>query len=294
MSSSPDHAGEVAWPPERLLWAVIEPSGAGPIAWKRDGEIPPGLLVDVADQVPVPVEDLHAVGAAAGDGRLVVCAARRIELVALHAEGRASSLVPAAIPPEIVGAGELDPRRLNLLVGAFEPIVLRRARTRRHWFAAAAVLLLAGLSTLGLWRREHSARETTRRVQSASERILSDLGLKDGGTAQLITELEQRRRVSGIDLASRRSPDAAAALNLVLSAWPAGTQAKPQTLSLGPEGAALSVLVPPPGDAAAFLSSLRPIEGWTLDEPRLTSVGAETRLTLRMRPKVVPPSGGHP
>jgi hypothetical protein len=177
-------------------------------------------------------------------------------------------------------------------VDVFEPLPLRRARTRRHTLAAAGVLLFAGLVSLGLWRREHAAFEAARRAQAASERVLSELGFKGGGgagggdgVAKLTAELEQRRGMAGIDLALRQPPDAAAALNLVLSAWPTESPAKLQSVGLGPDGAVLSVLVPPPGDSAEFLSSLKPIDDWTLDEPRLASVGSETRLTLRMRPK---------
>jgi hypothetical protein len=293
----------VTWPAERFLWAVIESAGAATAAWKRDGAIPAGLLGDVADQIPAPIEDLHAVGAASADGRLVVCLAKRDELIALtphSADESVRSLTPASIPPEIE-TSDLDPRRLNLLVEAFEPLALRRARTRRHTLAAAGVLLFASLASLGLWRREHAALESARRAQTASEKVLAELGFKDGGVgvAKLTAELEHRCGMAGIDLAAHQPPDAAAALNLVLSAWPTESPAKLQSIGLGPDGAVLSVLVPPPGDSAAFLASLKPIDGWTMDEPRLASVGSETRLTLRMRPRPVPASaklaaGGHP
>lgn len=289
-------AGAVTWPAERFLWAVIESAGVATAAWKCDGAIPAGLLSDAADQIPAPIEDLHAVGAAIADGRLIVCLARRDELITLTTDESVRSLTPEDIPPEL-GASDLDPRRLNLLVEAFEPLALRRARTRRHTLTAAGVLLFAGLVSIGLWRREHAALESAGRAQTASERVLAELGFKDGGgagggggVAKLTAELEQRRGMAGIDLSLRQPPDAAAALNLVLSAWPTESSAKLQSVGLGPDGAVLSVLVPPPGDSAAFLSSLKPIDGWTLDEPRLASVGSETRLTLRMRPK--PVAGG--
>jgi hypothetical protein len=282
--AAPFSAGALTWPAERFLWAVIESAEAAAAVWNRDGAIPAGLISDVADQIPAPIEELHAVAAAAGSGRLIVCLARRDELVTLTSDASARSLTPANIPPEL-GASDLDPRRLNLLVDAFEPLALRRARTRRHTRAAAGVLLIAGLVSIGLWRREHAALESARRAQAASERVLAELGFTDNGMAKLNAELEQRRGMAGIDLALRQPPDAAAALNLVLSAWPTESSAKLQSVGLGPDGAVLSVLVPPPGDSAAFLSSLKPIDGWTLDEPRLASVGSETRLTLRMRPK---------
>ncbi len=288
-STTPAPAGAVTWPAEGFLWAVIESAGTASATWKCDGAIPPGLLSDVADQIPAPIEDLHAVAAAADHGRLIVCLAKRDELITLTSEESVRSLTPASIPPEVDTSG-LNPTRLNLLVDDFEPLALRRARVRRHVLAAAAVLLAAGLVTLGLWRREHAALGAVRRAEAASQRVVTELGFKDGGVAKLTAELEHRRGVAGIDLALRQPPDAAAALNLVLSAWPTESPAKLQSIGLGPDGAVLSVLVPPPGDSAAFLASLRPIDGWTLDEPRLASVGSETRLTLRIRPR--PVAGG--
>lgn len=285
----PASAGAVTWPAERFLWAVIESAGAAAAAWKRDGAIPAGLLSDVADQIPAPIEDLHAVAAAADHGRFIVCLVKRDDLITLTSDESMRSLTPASIPPEVDTSG-LNPTRLNLLVDDFEPLALRRARVRRHVLAAAAVLLAAGLVTLGLWRREHAALDAVRRAQNASEKVLAELGFKDGGgggLAKLNADLEHRRSMAGIDLAQRQPPDAAAALNQVLSAWPTESSAKLQSVGLGPDGAVLSVLVPPPSDSTAFLSSLKPIDGWTLDEPRLAIVGSETRLTLRMRPKPV-------
>jgi hypothetical protein len=180
----------------------------------------------------------------------------------------------------------LDPDQLNLLVGAFEPIAIRRARARRHFRAAAAVLALSVLVAIGLLRRARHDEQLTVQAQRDSSAMLAQFGFTDDiGLARLRleAELDQRRRLAGVDINLRRAPDAAAALTQVLGCWPADTPAKPQSLSLGPDGATLSVLVPPPGDAAKFIASLQPVEGWTLDEPRLASVGSETRITLRLR-----------
>lgn len=294
----------ITWPPERFYWAIVGPASSSPAAtvgWKRDGPIPPGLLADLADQVPVEVEELHAVAAAedrggSDGGRIIVCAARRDELGAVHAEGTARRLVPASLPVEVINAdgahdgaarAPLDLGRLNLLVGAFEPVAARRARARRHARAAAAVLMLSVLVLVGLIRRAAHDENLAAQARRESAALLARLGFDgDAGPAalRLHAELDQRRRLAGVDVARRQDPDAAAALARVLTCWPADTAAGPRSLSVGPDGASLSVIVPPPGDAAAFIASLRPVEGWRLDEPRLASVGPNTRVTLRLHP----------
>ena len=47
-------------------------------------------------------------------------------------------------------------------------------------------------------------------------------------------------------------------------------------------GASVSVTVE--GNAAPFLSALKPPPGWAMDEPHLSSVDALTRLTLHLSP----------
>ena len=61
-----------AWPPERFYWSVLEAPGV-----RRPGPLPPGLLPEFQEDLPVPVEEVHAVSVPTGDGRLVVCAAPR-------------------------------------------------------------------------------------------------------------------------------------------------------------------------------------------------------------------------
>lgn len=289
--------GEIAWPPERFYWAIVEPasSPAGPVGWTRDGPVPPGLLGDLADQVPLDPAELHAVAATdeRGGGRVVICAAPHAELAAVHAGGAAERLRPLSLPSELGGrpgddtTAPIDPARLNLLVGAFEPFPARRARARRHFRAAAAVLALAALVFVGLLRRAQHAEGLASRARNASAATLASLGFEgDPGPARvrLDAELDRLRTLAGVSVDRLRAPDAAAALARVLGCWPADTAAAVRSLSVGPEGASLSVLLSPPDDAAAFIASLRPVTGWTLDEPRLASVGSSTRITLRLRP----------
>jgi hypothetical protein len=149
------------WPMERFYWAVLEAPG-----YTRAGPLAPGLRPLLDDDVPVPGESLHAVGVPLGGGRLLVCAAERERLAGVDAG--VLRLTPGDVPEF---AGGVDASGLNLLVGEFEPGLLRRARTRRHLLAMAACLLCAALVSVGLLRRAagwntlaHDAGSATRAV----------------------------------------------------------------------------------------------------------------------------------
>jgi hypothetical protein len=268
-----DDDAALRWPAERFFWAIIEaPAGL----CKRAGALPQSLVPDLASQVPAPVEDLHAVCAPLGEGRIVACAAVRIDL---NGTDGALSLTPECFPAELDLAG-LDPSILNLLVGPFEPLTLRRARGRRLLTRAGFVLVLLGLVTVGSLRRAAHAHAVTAAAAGAAKGLLALLG---PSTTQpsLRAELDSLSRSAGFDLASRRSPDAAAGLEAVLSVWPSAIQSRPQSVSIGPDGVSIAVLVP--GNPADFVSALRPLAGWRLDEPSLVSVGAQTRINLHLR-----------
>jgi len=266
VSSSP------SWPAERFYWSVVEAPG-----WGRCGPLPEGVRAVFEEDAPLPGDELHAVGAPLGDGRLLVCAARRAELGAL--ESGPDSLVPAAIPPEL--GARVSPERLNLLVGAFEPARFRRARQRRHLLAAAALLACAALVSVGAVRRErHWSRLAEDRVRRTAD-VLA--GVVPGGRPELVpAELARARQVNRWCAGQAPAPDAAPILAALLKAWPVGVACKPQALTIS--GFAIGCSVAVEGDPALFLGALTPPAGWRLEEPRLHTAGSVTRLTISMRP----------
>jgi len=177
-----------------------------------------------------------------------------------------------------------------VLVGRFEPAIRRRSRTRRQLAAMAVVAALAAALGIGMNRRASHADSLSERAGAASASILRHSLPSKPHAAQLRIELERARREAAFDPAARRSPDAAAALASALRAWPTALSTKPQSISVGPDGVSIAVVVA--GDPATFLKAFEPPAGWTMDEPRLTSVDSQTRISLRLaRTKTV---GGHP
>lgn len=266
-----------AWPADQFYWAVLEAP-----ACAKPGVLPAGLMPDLAEQIPISIDGLQMVAAPTGDGRIVVCAAAVERLLAL--EPSILRLTPDAVPQEVHPTFR-DVDQLNLLVGPCEPARVRRSRIRRHLAAAAMLMAMSGLLALGLLRREAHARQVSEAARHATAAALEQAGVPGASSAELADMLAHQRRMAGVDLASRRPPDAAAALASLLRSWPVELAARPTSVSIGPEGANLAVVVPADGgDPAAFISALQAPDGWRIDEPRLTAVDKQTRLSITMRP----------
>jgi hypothetical protein len=263
----------VRWPPERFFWAVVEAP-----AWRggrsRGGLLPPGLLIEAAVELPLAIEDLQVVGLPCGDGRVVICAARRDELAVVDAG--AVSLTPQELPGCV--EADVDPAALQLLVGEFEPPVMRRARLRRHAGLAGTIVACAALVAVGLGRR---AEHWDNIAGAARDARLQLAARAAPGVApeRLAIEVARLRAAAAGGPAPR---DAALTLTSLLDAWPNAAAATPQSIVVGDSGVSVSVSVE--GEPSAFLAALQPPEGWTLDDPRLNAAGGVTRLTLQMRP----------
>lgn len=258
------------WEPDRLFWSLLEAP-----SW--NGRLPSGLESAFESDVPLPMDQLHAVCAPAGEARLVVCAARIRDLESL--DPAALSLIPEHVPESIGGA--CDPAHLNLLVGRYEPQVIRRTRVRSHVLAAMTVLACAGLFALGLARRTIRHDALTTAAHDAATRLAAS-AIPGGGPDQLALEVARARRGAAHATEARPAPDAALALGSLLSAWPALPAApRTQSISIGPQGIAVELTVE--GDAGAFMGAFHPPSGWLLDEPRLVRLENLTRLSLRLK-----------
>jgi hypothetical protein len=264
------------WAAERFYWAVLD------VPLRRPGPLPPGLLLELQDHLPLDVQSVHAVGAplapsdAGAVSRTLVCAALHDELRTVP--GDAASLCPAGVPAGVAFAGDLD--HLNLLVGDFEPRPRRRRRARAHAAAMIGVLGVCGLLAVGFARRADAAQRHVNALTSS-------------GTLAAITDadLAVLRALAEKAAAEPAPVDAAVTLAAVLRAWPAGGAvggagggvdsgpAEVQTLTVDSRRVALTVAVD--GDPGAFLAGVRPPAGTTLEQPIIgTASGNKARVAL--------------
>lgn len=286
-AGEPAPSPDLTWPPDRFFWGTLDAPGI-----RRAGTLPSAMGLTFADVVPVPIEDLHAVMAPIQEaegtsaGRVIVCAARRTDLEPLLATAR--SLTPALLPGFIEqgGAGS-QALPLNLLVGGFEPIA---SRQRRHRLISRAAMLWIALVTIvivSLLRRGGLAREHAESLRSARAAAV-EAAMPGAAETDLRDAVERLERRIEARRAADRPTDVSAVLAAFLRAWPLdlGTDASAapeiQSIALNERRMALSVLVK--GDPSPLLARLKAPAGWTLKEPRLTSVGDATRLSLELVP----------
>jgi hypothetical protein len=261
-----------SWPAERFYWAVVDANG-----WTTSGPLPKGCIGALADEVPIPADELHAVCTPTSDLRLVVCAVERPALEDL--DPNLLSLTPAELPDAV--GGLVEPSALELLVGEFEPRPLRRARSRNLGLILLTLAVCGALVSFGLSRRAESWRQLSGQRSTATMTLAASV-IPGGNPDQLALEANRiRGRKPPPEL--RPAPDASLALAGLLQVWPTEIGNRPQGITVSPGSISCSVLVE--GDPSPFLQSLRAPKGWKLQEPRLNTTGSATRLTLQFNPE---------
>lgn len=269
------------WPPERFFWAVLTSPVGRPIA----GVLPPSLYEALDEEVPVPGMTLHAVVSPLHDGQLLVCAAAREALEALPAGTlslRPSALpawMTALFPDDVVGHDVLS--HVELLTGAYEPSPLRRAHRHRTALVGAALLLIGVLGVLGINRRAAAWSRAGEQAATLTASLVTEVS---GASTPLALQraLEQQRSASRSPK-GLTPPDAALALAGLLAVWPKDIEVDASSVSIAPTAMSLSLSVS--GDARPLLAALKAPVGWTLDEPRISTAGSLTRVSLSLRCK---------
>lgn len=279
----------MTWPADRFYWATLPPG-----IIRRDGVLAPGAIEAVRDQIPAPMEHLHAVAIAidrargANDYGGIVCAVEREVLRTL--DPGALMLTPKSIPACLMshGSGSIDLARLNLLTGEFEPRAIRSHRHRRAAIVLGAITISCAVVAFDLARRAELLRREAGDDAAAVRAVLAQASLaQDSGTPDALAlerELEQLRAiVSGAGRGA--SFDAPKALTEIVGAWPSTDGALPQSLSVRADASTITVRTP--GAPAAFLSAWKTPAGWTSAEPRVqanASAGSDAGLvTLELK-----------
>ncbi len=226
----------------------------------------------------MPVDDIHAVGVVGADGKLVVCAARRDALREVPADVLRLSPkdTPAFIEPKI------DAAAFNLLVGDFEPAPLKKERGRRTAMLTAAAVALACSLAVGLSRRAEAWNKASDQARAVTATVTNAYS-PTAGPLLMQMDMDRLRKAPRGDAKPVMPPDAAAALASLLSLWPKELECQTDSVQVGPTTMSLSLTVAK--DARPFLTAIKPPEGWTMDEPRLTSTGDGSRLHLVLHRK---------
>lgn len=274
----------ISWPAERFYWAVLEAPGVPVPIGKPRPPAAESLDLLLAPEVPVPIDELHAVYARLDANRVLACAAMRADLSEVGTA--AVTLVPEAVPECIPGGADIDFSRFNLLVSDFEPGILKRPRRHAGYWVAATILLSASLLATGLLRRTHAMNEAAKIAQPENARLLAAAlpeEPKDSPTfsLRLKAELDTLRRTrSSRGITS--TPDAMNSLAVLLGGWPKATGAETDAVSATPSN--LTMLVTFREGPQEFLYHLPDVHGWNRDEPRVSRTASGTQVMVQYRP----------
>ncbi|MFG0242557.1 MAG: hypothetical protein ACF8R9_07240 [Phycisphaerales bacterium JB054] len=285
--TSPGQSRHISLPADRFYWAILDAA-----ALPRGARSTPEQLGYLFESVlPVAVDTVHAVYVPLGSDRVLACGMPLADLQ-IHTAPPRLTLSPETLP-EFVSTSldePIDPARINLLVGAFEPSQIKSHRRNTTLIACAAILLCAVLIAAGLSRRASRAREHTAALQAATTRIYDEVLPPSQSpvpaSARLTAELRSLSR-------TRATPDSgpievAPPLAAMLASWPNDLHLTTDSLSASSTAITLGVRLPDEATAERFERELRAPPGWSLSQPNLVRERDGIAVRVRMEPEAGP------
>ena len=280
-------------PASELYWGLIDASSFPPIPFGvlRPAAVRRRLENQLDAVLPVPVEDLHVVCWTVGEKRHLMCAIERHQIAAL-CEG-ASSLQPDSVPEWVIGdtAVSVQTSDLELLTGPYTPHARIERANRMARLAAACLLLLAVVFSVGNLRRAAAFRAASVELRARQAAIYQDaLGPQTGRMPQAIRLTAELRRLSqtrGQEAGELKQPDAPGDLQSVLGVWPADAELRIERISVDGDRIDISGEAANAEDIRKLIASLNELEGWeipvqSIDRSRIGQA-ARARLGLQRR-----------
>lgn len=285
--------------PDALYWALLDDRDqllSSELKSTASALLPESLYDMVQPQIPAPLDGLHVACVCTDDARILCCAIEPESLKKLvdsHGTGLLT-LTPRQIPPELA-TDQGCARRLNLLVGPFEPMPISAARRTIKRTFVACIIAACALALVGVELRTRACNIRSHQHAAMKAEALRSTG---HGTIEDLTREESRLRA--MNRSAERSNDTLTAIqsiSTVIGAWPRAANApfvRTDSIQAAPDAIALSIFAESPDDAERLIDALRRINGWTLAQPQysrptLSPVGSAARssaaegLTLRLR-----------
>lgn len=278
-------------PSALCFWGVLQESASpGDRTFGKRRRERLGYLFETL--LPMSIENVHAVyvNAQSGGRRVVLACGMDRELVQRNVSSGVVALCPSEIPAELDVVG-VSPSRLNLLVGEFEPMRIRRERLRLRYLGAALAVMCVFVAMAGLERRTGKAKELEAAALQSMDNIYASVLGEHGGaqpdSLRLLAALRELR-ISRQTLPNQSiEPDAADSLQRLLQAWPKEESLRIQVESITVTGESLVVraLAPDHASAQKLESGLAAGAGFVLQPPQITSLRDSVRLDLRLSRK---------
>ncbi len=276
-------------PADHFYWAVLESAAlpGSPRSRRRHTQL--GYLFESV--LPVPIETVCAVYVSLADHRVLACGIERKALKA-HAVPGILTLGPVALPGFIEDSFTIDPASLNLLVGAFEPLAIRRSRARVTAMTCAAALCCVLAFGWGQFRRAGHQHTLAANSQDAAgvvyEQILPHSASTLPPAARLTAELRLLDSTRGGRTEAAAPIEIAPTLAAVLASWPTDLHITTESLSASATVITLSARLPDEAAAERFERELRPPAGWRLGQPTVQRERGQIAVRLRMEPEGTP------
>jgi len=268
-------------PVSELYFAVLAPPVC-PRGRSRSEE----LAYALEAALPVPLDSVHAVYRPLSDARVLAVAIERTQAEALARTH--TSVHPAAWPDWLSPLAEgMEPTSINLLSG---PCRSPRVTTARNILVRHALLGIAAIAlaaSIGLERRIRAQHADTTSAQArASEIYTRALGPAQNNVqspaARMTSELRRLRATRGPAAATRTQTPADTVLASLLSAWPADSLARTESITIAERTVEVVLRVDDLDAAQTFISALGTAPGLRPGPAKTDREGAEIRLSLRL------------
>lgn len=268
-------------PVSELYFAVLAPP-VSPRGRARTEE----LAYALEAALPVPLDSVHPVYRPLPDARVLAIAIEKSRAEALaHTH---TSVHPAAWPDWLGPLAErIEPASVNLLSGPCRSPRVTAARNIlvRHALLGVATIALA--ASIGLQRRIRvQLAETTSAQARAAEIYTRALGPAPNATqspaAMMTSELRRLRATRGPATEARNHTPADTVLASLLSAWPADSRARTESIAVAERTTEVVLRVDDLDAAQTFITALGAAPGLRPGPAKTDREGQEIRLSLRL------------
>lgn len=279
-------------PPDEFVWGLIEVPVA--LGSRRPSQQQLEYLLEPL--VPVPIEQVHVVFHQLNDRRFVACGMIK-DLLDEHVRSLNSQvtiLTPSSLPAFI--DAEVDPQRLNLLCGSFEPRPVARLRRFAVLQAGALVLICSLLIAMGLELRTRQVQQQVEIVREQRSAVFAQvlgpqaIQSRQPPELQLTAMLRQLRQTRSTDI-QHELVDVSDSIALLLGQWPSlhddgdSLHVQAEHISITPTVITVRSVLPGAGDAQRLAERLGQIEKWRLRQPQFVAAGESVQATLQFDPE---------
>lgn len=268
-------------PPSELYFAVLAPP-VSPRGRARTEEFAYALEATL----PIPLDSVHPVYRPLPDARVLAIAIERTRAEALARTHIGAH--PSAWPDWLIPlAEEIEPTSINLLSGPCRSPRVSAAQNALIRHACIGLALITLTASLGL---EHRIRvqqaETTSAQARATEIYTHALGPAPNAAqtpaARMTSELRRLRATRVPAAATRSQTPADTVLANLLSAWPANSQARTESITVAERTVEVILRVDDLDAAQTFISALGAAPGLRPGPAKTDRESNEIRLSLRL------------